>query len=98
MFSWISITSAGTSRLLEQNTQNARKDEQVLVEVQDVNDIPPILQPFDGAITENSPITLITTIKAVDKDASPEFRNVSTRRKKIMPRLFSLQLSVLMSI
>lgn len=52
------------------------------MEVQDVNDIPPILQPFDGAITENSPITLITTIKAVDKDASPEFRNVSGKKKK----------------
>lgn len=58
------------------NTQNARMDQQVLVEVQDVNDIHPILQPFDGAITENSPPILITTIKAIDKDASPEFRNL----------------------
>lgn len=58
------------------NTQNARVDEQILVEIQDVNDIPPLLQPFDGAITENSPPILITTIKAIDKDASPEFRNL----------------------
>lgn len=61
-----------------QNTQNAKVDEQVLVQIQDVNDIPPLLQPYDGAITENSPPILITTIKAIDKDASPEFRNVST--------------------
>lgn len=66
------------SCLPPQNTQNARVDEQILVEIQDVNDIPPLLQPFDGAITENSPPILITTIKAIDKDASPEFRNVST--------------------
>ncbi|MPC51378.1 DE-cadherin [Portunus trituberculatus] len=64
------------SRLHPQNTQNARVDEQVLVAIEDVNDIPPLLQPFDGAITENSPPILITTIKAIDKDASPQFRNL----------------------
>ncbi|KAG0724386.1 DE-cadherin [Chionoecetes opilio] len=58
------------------NTQNARVDKEVLVKIQDVNDIPPLLQPFDGAITENSPPILITTIKAIDKDASPQFRNL----------------------
>ncbi|XP_069177748.1 DE-cadherin isoform X2 [Procambarus clarkii] len=57
--------------------QNARADVQIDVKVIDVNDNPPLLQPFDGAIVENSPPSLITTIKAIDKDASPAFRELS---------------------
>lgn len=58
------------------NSQNAKVDEQLVINIEDVNDIPPLPQPFNGAITENSPPILITTLKAIDKDASPQFRNV----------------------
>ena len=59
-----------------QNDQNARIDRRLRVAVEDVNDNAPLLQPFDGAVLENSPPTLITTISAVDKDVSPQFRQV----------------------
>ncbi|XP_069958190.1 DE-cadherin-like isoform X2 [Cherax quadricarinatus] len=59
------------------NEQNARVDVQIPVEIEDVNDNAPLLQPFNGAIVENSPSSLITTIKAIDKDASEQFRQLS---------------------
>lgn len=43
-----------------------------MVDIVDVNDNAPLLQPFDGAVLENTDSTLITTIQAVDKDASPQ--------------------------
>ncbi|XP_066976553.1 DE-cadherin-like isoform X4 [Macrobrachium rosenbergii] len=59
------------------NDMNARKNEQIIVNVTDVNDNPPVLQPFDGSVLENNDKTLITTIKALDKDVSPEFRTLT---------------------
>ena len=47
-----------------------------MVTIVDVNDNAPLLQPFDGAVLENTDSTLITTIQAVDKDASPQYRQV----------------------
>lgn len=58
------------------NERNARLEQQVLVTIVDVNDNAPLLQPFDGAVLENTDSTLITTIQAVDKDASPQYRQV----------------------
>lgn len=58
------------------NDENSRADEQILVEILDVNDNPPLLQPFDGAVVENAEPVLITTIQAVDKDASEQFRDL----------------------
>ncbi|ROT64572.1 hypothetical protein C7M84_017478 [Penaeus vannamei] len=58
--------------LPQQNDQNARLDERIPVEIVDVNDNAPLLQPFDGAVVENADGALITTIVAVDLDASPE--------------------------
>ncbi|XP_050704553.1 DE-cadherin-like [Eriocheir sinensis] len=59
------------------NERNARLEQQVLVTIVDVNDNAPLLQPFDGAVLENTDSTLITTIQAVDKDASPEYRKLT---------------------
>ncbi|XP_037787693.1 DE-cadherin-like [Penaeus monodon] len=59
------------------NDQNARLDERIPVEIVDVNDNAPLLQPFDGAVVENADGALITTIVAVDLDASPEFRELT---------------------
>lgn len=47
-----------------------------MVTIVDVNDNAPLLQPFDGAVRENTDSMLITTIQAVDKDASPQYRQV----------------------
>lgn len=58
------------------NEENSRHDEQILVEILDVNDNPPLLQPYDGAVVENAEPALITTIQAVDKDATEAFRNL----------------------
>ncbi|KAK7079948.1 hypothetical protein SK128_012923 [Halocaridina rubra] len=58
------------------NDANARADEQLIINIEDVNDNPPVPQPFEGSVVENSDMTLITTIMAVDKDVSPEFRNL----------------------
>ncbi|XP_042222994.1 neural-cadherin-like isoform X2 [Homarus americanus] len=58
------------------NDQNARQDVQIVVDIVDVNDNAPLLQPFDGAIVENSPKSLITTIKAIDKDITPAYREL----------------------
>ncbi|XP_063591912.1 neural-cadherin-like, partial [Penaeus indicus] len=58
------------------NDENSRTDEQILVQINDVNDNPPLLQPFDGAVVENAEPVLITTIQAVDKDASEQYRNL----------------------
>ncbi|XP_050709589.1 protocadherin Fat 3-like [Eriocheir sinensis] len=58
------------------NERNARLEQQVLVTIVDVNDNA-LLQPFDGAVLENTDSTLITTIQAVDKDASPEYRKTN---------------------
>ncbi|KAK3864787.1 hypothetical protein Pcinc_029552 [Petrolisthes cinctipes] len=56
------------------NDKNARLEQTVVVDIVDVNDNAPLLQPFDGAVLENTDGALITTIKAEDKDASPQFR------------------------
>ncbi|XP_037787691.1 protocadherin beta-10-like [Penaeus monodon] len=58
------------------NDQNARVDKQLLVDIVDVNDNAPLLQLFDGSLVENAERALITTIKAVDKDTSPQFRQL----------------------
>ncbi|KAK4308572.1 hypothetical protein Pmani_019737, partial [Petrolisthes manimaculis] len=57
-----------------QNDKNARLEQTVVVDIVDVNDNAPLLQPFDGAVLENTDGALITTIKAEDKDASHQFR------------------------
>ncbi|XP_042874776.1 neural-cadherin-like [Penaeus japonicus] len=62
--------------LIEGNDQNARVDKQLLVDIVDVNDNAPLLQLFDGSLVENAERALITTIKAVDKDTSPQFRQL----------------------
>ncbi|XP_042876462.1 neural-cadherin-like [Penaeus japonicus] len=62
---------------LRKNDQNARVDRKIKVEVKDENDNAPLLQPFDGAVLENSAAALITTIQAVDKDASPQYRQLT---------------------
>nr|XP_053644289.1 LOW QUALITY PROTEIN: neural-cadherin-like [Cherax quadricarinatus] len=59
------------------NDRNARQEKQVVVDIVDVNDNAPLLQPFDGAVLENTDSTLITTIQALDKDASPRFRQLT---------------------
>ncbi|MPC38467.1 Protocadherin beta-4 [Portunus trituberculatus] len=56
------------------NDRNARLEHQVVVDILDVNDNAPLLQAWDGSVQENSASTLITTIRAVDKDASPQYR------------------------
>lgn len=58
------------------NDQYARADVQIPVAIEDRNDNAPLLQSFDGAIVENSRASLITTIKAIDKDVSPEFKRL----------------------
>ncbi|XP_069172771.1 LOW QUALITY PROTEIN: DE-cadherin-like [Procambarus clarkii] len=58
------------------NDKNARQCKQVVVDILDVNDNAPLLQPFDGAVLENTDSTLITTIQALDKDTSPRFRQL----------------------
>ncbi|MPC24650.1 Protocadherin Fat 1 [Portunus trituberculatus] len=59
------------------NDRNARLEQQVMVTIVDVNDNAPLLQPFDGAVRENTDSMLITTIQAVDKDASPQYRQLT---------------------
>ena len=51
-------------------------DKKIKVTIQDVNDNAPLLQPFDGAVVENAASALITTIQALDRDSSPQFRQV----------------------
>ncbi|XP_045109425.1 neural-cadherin-like isoform X4 [Portunus trituberculatus] len=58
------------------NDRNARLEHQVVVDILDVNDNAPLLQAWDGSVQENSASTLITTIRAVDKDASPQYRQL----------------------
>lgn len=62
-----------------QNYNQARLNVELNINIQDVNDNRPFVDPSDGTtVTENSRAhTLIATIKAIDRDASPEFRNVS---------------------
>ncbi|XP_050725469.1 neural-cadherin-like [Eriocheir sinensis] len=59
------------------NDHNARLEQQVLVDIVDVNDNAPLLQAWDGVVLENMGSGLITTIQAVDKDASPQYRQLS---------------------
>ena len=58
---------------------NARIDHALSVRVKDVNDEVPLLQhPLSGVISENSPaMSLIMTVKAVDKDVTAAFRQVT---------------------
>ncbi|XP_068232166.1 DE-cadherin-like [Palaemon carinicauda] len=58
------------------NDHNARSEKKIQVSILDVNDNAPLLQPFDGAVMENIDSMLITTIKAHDKDVSPQFRQL----------------------
>ncbi|XP_064099901.1 neural-cadherin-like isoform X2 [Macrobrachium nipponense] len=58
------------------NDHNARAEKKIQVSILDVNDNAPLLQPFDGAVLENIDSMLITTIKAHDKDVSPQFRQL----------------------
>ncbi|XP_045108970.1 neural-cadherin-like isoform X2 [Portunus trituberculatus] len=62
--------------LLIVNDRNVRLEQQVVVNILDVNDNAPLLQAWDGGILENTGSALITTIRAVDKDASPQFRQL----------------------
>ncbi|CAL4082232.1 unnamed protein product, partial [Meganyctiphanes norvegica] len=66
------------------NLQNSREDYQVQVDVLDVNDNPPLLQaPFSASVGENSDQqTLVTTIRATDKDVSEEFGRITYRMGK----------------
>ncbi|CAL4123184.1 unnamed protein product, partial [Meganyctiphanes norvegica] len=66
------------------NLQNSREDYQVQVNVLDVNDNPALLQaPFSASVGENSdPQTLVTTIRATDKDVSEEFGRITFRLGK----------------
>ncbi|CAL4155317.1 unnamed protein product, partial [Meganyctiphanes norvegica] len=58
-----------------------KEDYQVSVDIIDVNDNTPQLQPpFSASVGENTPAeTLITTIKAVDRDVSKEYKRVEYR-------------------
>ncbi|XP_045109629.1 neural-cadherin-like isoform X3 [Portunus trituberculatus] len=58
------------------NERNGRLEHQVVVNIVDVNDNAPLLQTWDGSVLENAASTLITTIRAVDKDASPQYRQL----------------------
>ena len=61
-----------------QNDKYAKSDHALTINVRDVNDNPPILQqPYEGSISENTPPTLVMIATAIDKDASPEFKQVS---------------------
>ncbi|KAK8381192.1 hypothetical protein O3P69_008215 [Scylla paramamosain] len=62
--------------LLMVNERNGRLEHQVVVNIVDVNDNAPLLQTWDGSVLENAASTLITTIRAVDKDASPQYRQL----------------------
>ncbi|CAL4067626.1 unnamed protein product, partial [Meganyctiphanes norvegica] len=60
------------------NMQPAMEDYQVEVEVVDVNDNPPLPQaPFSASVGENAAdATLVTTIRATDRDVTWAFRKI----------------------
>ncbi|XP_047738594.1 DE-cadherin [Hyalella azteca] len=64
--------------IVQVSNSNARIDHSLTVRVLDVNDEMPLLQhPFSGVISENSdPNSLIMTATAIDKDVSPEFKQL----------------------
>nr|BAU30873.1 Le1-cadherin [Ligia exotica] len=63
--------------IIQLANNNGRAEYSLTVDVIDVNDNPPVLQqPYTGSIGENVDSTMVMVVQAVDKDITPEFRQL----------------------